>query len=122
NIFAQSDAKSINRTLILQTCRQLFSYLLVDPASSNNPQRFAELIANLGTAQVMMILVKIVLICPESKSDLEKKLCLFVSHYQLQSVQENFWLLKSLEHLLMAFSIYFGQLDVSLAKSALSKS
>lgn len=122
NIFAQSDAKSINRTLILQTCRQLFSYLLVDPASSNNPQRFAELVANLGTAQVMMILVKIVLICPESKSDLEKKLCLVVSHYQLQSVQENFWLIKSLEHLLMAFSIYFGQLDVSLAKSALSKS
>lgn|GEM_PF-1848375 len=121
DIFIQSNAKSLNRTLILQTCRQLLSFLIVDPAISNNPQRFAELIANLGTAQVMMILVKITLICPESKSDLEKKICTIVSHYQLHNVQENLWLIKSLEHLLMAFSIYFGNLDVSLARSAVSK-
>ena len=120
DIFPQSDAKPLNRTLILQTCRQLFSFLIVDHTVSNNPQRFAELIANLGTAQVMMILVKITLICPESKSDLEKKICSIVSHYQLQNIQEILWLIKSLEHLLIAFSIYFGNLDVSLVKSAIT--
>ncbi len=116
SIFPQSDAKSLNRTLVLQTCRQLFSFLIVDPALSSNPQHFADLIANLGTAQVMMILVKITLICPEAKSDLEKKLCSIVAHYQLQKVEEAPWLVKSLEHLLVAFSIYFGNLDVSLAR------
>ena len=121
DIFPQSDTKSINRTLILQTCRQLFSFLLVNPTVSKNPQRFTELIANLGTAQVMMILVKIILICPESKPDLEKKLCVIVTHYQLQNVSEALWLIKSLEHLLMAFSIYFGKLDVSVVQSALNK-
>ncbi len=120
DIFPQSDAKSVNRTLILQTCRQLFSFLIVDHTVSPNPQRFAELIANLGTAQVMMMLVKITLICPESKSDLEKKICSIVSHYQLQNIQEILWLIKSLEHLLVAFSIYFGNLDVSLVKSAIT--
>lgn len=120
DIFPQSDAKSLNRTLILQTCRQLFSFLIVDHTVDHNPQRFSELIANLGTAQVMMILVKITLICPESKSDLEKKICFIVSHYQLQNIQEILWLIKSLEHLLVAFSIYFGNLDVSLVKSAIT--
>ncbi len=120
DIFPQSDAKSLNRTLILQTCRQLFSFLIVDHTVSPNPQRFAELISNLGTAQVMMMLVKITLICPESKSDLEKKICSIVSHYQLQNIQEILWLIKSLEHLLVAFSIYFGNLDVSLVKSAIT--
>lgn len=121
DIFPQSDAKPLNRTLILQTCRQLLSFLLVEPTASNNQQKFVELIANLGTAQVMMILVKIILICPESKPDLEKKLGAIISHYQLCNVSEALWLIKSLEHLLMAFSIYFGHLDVSVVRSAWKK-
>ncbi|MEM8722484.1 MAG: hypothetical protein AAGE84_24860 [Cyanobacteria bacterium P01_G01_bin.39] len=119
--FTQSDIKSINRPLITQTCKQLFSFLLIDSKVSKNTQKLANLISNLGTAQVMMILMKILLICPESKPDLEKKFFLVVAHYQSQTVQDNLWLIKSLEHLLMAFSIYFGKVDVSLAKSALNK-
>ena len=111
----------LNSTQILQTCRQLFSFLIVDPASSNDPERFVELVANLGTAQVMTILIKIALICPESKADLVRKICLVACHYRQQTVQEHPWLLKTLEHLLIAFSIYFGSVDVSIAKSAVSK-
>lgn len=120
-IFAQSEDKPLNRTLILQTCRQLLSFLVLDPKISSDPEKFAEIIANLGTAQVMKILLKVILICPESKPDLEKKLWLTISYYQLQNSQEMPWLIKSLEHLLMAFSIYFGHFDASLAKSALSQ-
>jgi hypothetical protein len=121
DIFAHSDAKPLNRTLILQTCRQLFSFLIIDTAINSDSSKFAELIANLGTAQVMGILVKVTLICPESKADLAKKIYLIVTHYQLQTVQEAPWLLKSLEYLLIAFSIYFGKIDVSIAKSAVSQ-
>ena len=117
-IFPQAYNKPLNRTQMLQTCRQLYSFLIVDPASNSNSARFVELIANLGTAQVMMILLKIVLICPESKADLERKICIVVMHHQHQTVAANPWLLKSLEHLLMAFSIYFGKIDISIAKSA----
>lgn len=117
-IFPQSDRKPLNSTLILQTSRQLFSYLIVDPATANF-SKFVELITNLGTAQVMMILIKIALICPESKADLEKKIALVVTHYQMHSIQDTPWLIKTLEHLLMAFGIYFGNIDVSIAKSAI---
>ena len=117
-IFPQAYNKPLNRTQMLQTCRQLYSFLIVDPTSDNNPARFAELVANLGTAQVMMMLLKIVLICPESRTDLERKICIVVMHYQHQTVAKNPWLVKSLEHLLMAFSIYFGKVDVSIARSA----
>ena len=120
DIFAHSNDKPLNTTLILQTCRQLYSFLIVDPASNSNPSAFAELIANIGTAQVMMLLIKIALVCPDSKADLEKKIYLIVTHYQLQTVKEAPWLLKSLEHLLIAFSVYFGKIDISIAKSAIS--
>jgi hypothetical protein len=119
DIFPQANEKPLNQPLILQTCRQLFSFLIPAP-TLNHRDRFAELVANLGTAQAMMILIKITLICPESKADLEKKICLIAKHYQYQTIQQNSWLLKSLEHLLIAFSIYFGKIDVSIVKSALN--
>lgn len=121
-IFPQANDKPLNQTQILQTCRQLFSYLIVDPASTDNSHQFAELIANLGTAQVMLILLEIILICPEAKADLEKKLCLIINYYQLQTIQQTPWLLKSLEHLLISYSIYFGNVDASMARAASEKS
>ena len=117
-VFPQAADKPLNRTQTLQTCRQLYSFLIVDPSSNNNPAKFAELVANLGTAQVMLILLKLALICPESKADLARKISIVVIYYQHETVAANPWLLKSLEHLLMAFSIYFGNIDVSIVKSA----
>ncbi len=115
-IFPQSNTKPLNNTLILQTCRQLFSFLIIEPSSTIDHHKFANLVANLGTAQVMMILIKITLICPESKVDLENKIALIFTYYQLHNIQDIPWLMKSLEHLLIAFSIYFGKIDVSIAK------
>ena len=115
-IFPQSDAKPLNRSLILQTCRKLFSFLIIDPTQPSKPDRLSELITNLGTAQAMLILVKITLICPESKPDLEQKIYSLITHYQQESIQNAVWLIKSLEHLLIAFSIYFGKIDVPIVR------
>ncbi|MGL5793329.1 MAG: hypothetical protein ACRC06_02800 [Waterburya sp.] len=120
-IFPQSDPKPLNKSLILQTCRQLFSFLVTDPTNFSEPQKFRELTTNLGTAQAMLVLVKITLICPESQSDLAKKLSTIVTYYQLHNIQDATWLIKTLEHLLMAFSIYFGKIDVSVAKSVINE-
>ena len=120
-IFAQSNEKALNNTLILQTCRQLYSFLILDSANTQNSQKFANLIVNLGTAQVMIILTKLVLICPESKSDLEQKIALVTAHHQLDTIQDVPWLLKSLEHLQMALSIYFGNIDVPVTSTAARK-
>ena len=119
-IFVQSNTKPLNQTLVLQTCRQLFSFLIIDPNASNNPQEFVNLVVNLGTVQAITILLKIALICPDSVPDLEKKISFIVSHYQFHKIQDIPWLVKSLEHLLIAFSIYFGKIDVSVAKSVIN--
>ena len=118
-ILPQAYNKPLNQTQMLQTARQLYSYLIVDPALNNNSARFVELLANLGTAQVMMILLKIALVCPESKADLERKMCIVAIQYRHQAVSKHPWLLKCLEHLSIAYSIYFGKVDISLARSAI---
>ena len=55
-----------------------------------------------------------------AQSDLVKKLSTIVTYYQLHHIQDATWLIKTLEHLLIAFSIYFGKIDVSVAKSVIS--
>lgn len=117
NVFPQSDQKALNSNLILQTLRQLYSFLIIAPNSTKDNNKFANLIVHLGTAQVMMILLKLVLICPESKPDLEKKMALIVVQHQLNPIQNIPWLFKSLEHLLMAFSLYFGDIDILIPSS-----
>lgn len=117
NVFPQSNSKALNNTLILQTCRQLYSFIVIDPNSTKDNNKFASLIVHLGTAQVMVILLKLVLICPDSKPDLEKKIALIGAQHQLNPIQDIPWLFKSLEHLLMAFSLYFGDIDILFPSS-----
>ena len=112
SVFPHSNSKELSNNLILQTFRQLYSFLIIDPNLTTDKNKFASLIVHLGTAQVMMILLKLVLICPDSKPDLEKKIALIAAQNQLLPIHDIPWLFKSLEHLLMAFSFYFGDIDV----------
>lgn len=116
-MFAESNDKALSNTLIVQTCRQLFTVIMIDSGNSNNYLNFKELIANLGATQTTLILTKLVLICPESKIDLEKKIFSLAARYQLEKVREIPWLIKALEHLTISFGICFGNIDISLAKS-----
>jgi hypothetical protein len=120
NIFAESNDKPINSGLILQTCRQLLSHLIID-LDSKDTSKFTELITNLGTVQTTIVMTKIALICPESQADLKKKICGIIACHQEQSVTKILWLMRILEHLLVSFSICFGDIDVSLAKSLINE-
>ncbi len=115
--FPQSNNRVLNNSLILQTCRQLISFLIIQNSQSPDYKRYKDLVANLGTAQVVLFLVKILLICPEVKSDLDKKIMIVFNYYQHHKTAEVLWLVKSLEYLAIAYSIYLGQVDVSLAKN-----
>ena len=121
NIFAESNTKPLNRTLIVQTCRQLFSFLIIDSANTSNSLKINELIFGLGTAQTTLILTKIVLICPQSKVDLEKKICFLIVYYKQQKARDISLLVKVLEHLAISLSVCFGNIDTSVAESMTNK-
>jgi hypothetical protein len=116
-IFPQSDKRPLNDSLILQTARQLLSFLMVEGDRTQvEPVRFMESIAHLGTAQTIMLLIKIVSICPQVKPDLELRLAMLFIHYQNDRVQDVLWLVKSLEHISVALGICFGKMDLSATK------
>jgi hypothetical protein len=124
-IYYQSDTLPIDDNLNLRTCRKLYQYLIIsncDRASVALRDRdrhnlLLKLISNLGTAQTAMLLVKIVLICPLIKTDLEQRLAILYSCYETKNIEDVPWMVKFFEHFLIAFSIYFGKIDISLAKA-----
>ena len=115
--YYQSDSLLLNDSLILRTCRKIYQALIINNSEKNNHKLLIQLINNLGTAQTVMLLIKIVLICPQAKPDLEQRLGNLFIYYELKTFADALWTIKFLEHFLVAFSIYFGEIDLSLAKA-----
>ena len=116
NIFPRANSRPINHHLGLQTCRQLLSFLVTETSDSVGLNNFAKLVVYLGSAQTALLLTKIILICPEAEPDLAQKLGILFADCQGQTIDDLFWFIKCLEHLLVAHSIYGGKIDVSIAK------
>lgn len=116
-IYYQSDTLPIDDNLTLRTCRKLYQYLLISNTDKNKHDLLIKLISSLGTAQTVMLLIKIVLICPLIKTDLEQRLAILYGCYESKNIEDVTWMVKFLEHFLIAFSIYFGKIDISLAKA-----
>jgi hypothetical protein len=117
NMYYHSDALPVNESLIFRTCRKLYQILIINNTETNQHNLLIKLISNLGTAQTVMLLIKIVLICPQAKVDLEERLATLFSYYELKIIEDIPWIVKFLEYFLIAFSIYFGKIDLSIAKT-----
>ena len=116
NTLPDFNNQKCNEFLLIRTCSQLFKFLVVN--NPNNPEHylFIDLITNLGETKVVGFLLKIVLLCHKIKPYLEKRFSILFSHYESFNKTGVPWLVKSLENLQIAFSIHFGNVDLSLAK------
>lgn len=114
--YYQSDSQPLNDSLIFQTCRRLLRYIMVDTTKQNNHRQLIDLVMNLGTATTVSVLVRMVLICPQIKPELEQRLAILFVKYESQKAEDVTWLIKILENFLIAFSLHFGNIDLSAAK------
>ncbi len=114
NISAQYDFQPCTDQLILQTCQRLLRYFIIDSTRQDNHYQLIELVMNLGITQTTALFMKIVLIAPAAKSDLEHRLGIIFSFYEHRTVEEAKWLIQLLENILIAFSFYFGNIDMSI--------
>ncbi len=116
NIVPQSDFQKPNELLLVRTCSQVLSYLVVESLQRPNHFVFVDLITNMGATFTTGLLLKIVLICGKVKPYLEKRFTILFNHYESFTRDGVPWLITSLENLNVAFSIHFGKADVSYLK------
>lgn len=109
----QSDDQPVNEFLLIRTCSQLLSFLVLE--SSAHPQHFVfiDLINNLGPLLTTGLLLKIVLLCRKVKPYLEKRFSILFSHYETVAQNSVEWLVKMFENLNVALSMTFGSTDIT---------
>jgi len=113
NTLPQWDQQKPSEFLILRTSSQLFNYLVVESGQKPDHYIFIDMITNMGVTRTVGLLLKLILICPKAKPHLDKRFSILFNHYESYSRERVPWLVKSLENLQVAFSIHFGQADLS---------
>ena len=109
----ESNAHRVNDFLIVRTCSQLLSFLVVESSQKPSHFVFVDLLSNIGPAMATGLLLKIVLICRKVKPNLEKRFSILFSHYESSKRENVQWLVQAMEHLNLALSTNFSTLDLS---------
>jgi hypothetical protein len=116
DILPHADEQKVNDLLVVRTCSNLLNFLVVNNQSSPQHFVFLDLISNQGTVPTMGLLLKIVLICRKVKPYLERKFAILFNHYENSTTDSVSWLVGTLEQLNIAFSLNFGNMDLSFFK------
>jgi hypothetical protein len=113
NTLPHCDQQKPSEFLMLRTSSQLLNYLVVESGQKPDHYIFMDMITNMGVTRTVGLLLKLILICPQAKPHLDKRFSILFNHYESYSRERVPWLVKSLENLQVAFSIHFGQADLS---------
>ncbi|PAX46822.1 hypothetical protein [Brunnivagina elsteri] len=116
NTLADANEYKLDDFLLVRTCSQLLNFLVVESQISPQHFTFIDLIANQGTLVTTALLLKIVLICQKIKPYLTKRFAILFNHYESATTNGIIWLVETLEQLNVAYSIHFGNTDLSYFK------
>jgi hypothetical protein len=116
NTLSSADEQKLNEFLLVRTCSQLLNFLVVESSASLQHFTFIDLIGNQGTLVATGLLLKIVLICHKIKPYLAKRFSILFNHYESANTNVVMWLVETLEQLNVAYSIHFGNIDLSYCK------
>ncbi|HBB34932.1 MAG TPA: hypothetical protein DDZ80_26920 [Cyanobacteria bacterium UBA8803] len=117
NIFPESDSQKVNNFLLVETCRQLFNFLVQSPKRPEHVY-FIDLIANNGSLRTTGLLLKIALLSRQAEPHLEKRFSILFKHYESQTIDNILWFVESLENLNVALMAN-SRKDVSFQSSAI---
>jgi hypothetical protein len=115
-LYSKYDYKKPDEFLKMRTYSQLFNYLIVESPQNPNHLIFMDMVSNIGATNTIGLLLKLVLVCSKVKPYLEKRFSILFNHYESFTKDGAAWLVRSLEKLNIAFSVNFGNLDMSFLR------
>jgi hypothetical protein len=112
-LFPDKSDDPITDFLILRTCLGTLQFVVVDMKPPHKHLIFMNLISNQGAIRTMSLVMKILLICPKSRPQLEKQLWILFNHYAQSPCSSVKGLIKIWENYNVALAAYFGKGDLS---------
>jgi hypothetical protein len=107
-----------NRFLLTATCRDLFKFLTVANAKNLNHHVLIDTVSQLSPFFVAELLLRILLLCPQSRVHLDKRLAIVFIHYANAEQHETNWLIQLLEYLNIAYCTNLGSVVIPRARAA----
>jgi len=99
--------------LLLRTCNRLIEYLTTINQANPSPL-FILLVTHGKNLTLAIMLLKLVLLCPQSRTHLECCLAQLIEHYQSQPASDCQWLINFLEVLQVTLSVYAENVQYNL--------
>ena len=104
-LYLERDDEIINDALILRTCNKIFGYLTTEKEKQPS-ETFVFLLSQGNPLTLVMVLLKLVLICPNSRTHLENRIADLVRYYQQFPDEDSRWVVNFFEIFNITFSIY----------------
>jgi hypothetical protein len=111
----QYETQVINRLFLLKTCQALIETLTIKDQKYPS-ELFILLLSQKKTITLVILLLKIVLICPQSRTHLDTCIADLIQHYKKLPEQECEWVINFVEIFNIAFTIYTEDVEYNLVK------
>lgn len=105
---AEFDGQPLNSFILVETCRRLLNFLVVDSPHRPVFRNFCHLVNDVGYALTMGLLLRVVLFCSAAKPWLERCFSVLFNVHERRYCKEVPWLLTSLEHANVALITNFS--------------
>jgi hypothetical protein len=107
---AEFDSQQLNSFILVETCRRLFNFLVVNSPHKPVFRNFRHLIKDVGYSLTIGLLLRIVLFCTAAKPWLERCFSVLFNLHEHRFCKDVIWLVESLEHTNIALVTNFNGL------------
>ncbi|BAZ53996.1 hypothetical protein NIES4103_66800 [Nostoc sp. NIES-4103] len=111
----EENEEIINDFLLLKICNRVIDCLTIENGQEPS-QLFLLLLSQGHPLTLVVILLKIILICPDARSHLEIRIANLISYYQNDSEDDCKWLINFIEIFNITFAIYVENVEYNLIK------
>ncbi|MBW4459119.1 MAG: hypothetical protein KME47_02600 [Nodosilinea sp. WJT8-NPBG4] len=105
---AEFDNQPLNSFILVETCRRLLNFLVVDSPHRPVFRNFRHLVNDVGHTLTMGLLLRLVLFCSAAKPWLERCFSVLFNLHERRTCKEVPWLVTSLEHANVALITNFS--------------
>jgi hypothetical protein len=105
---SEFDAQQLNSFILVETCRRVLNFLVVDSPQRPVFRNFRHLLNDIGYTLTMGLLLRVILFCSAAKPWLERCLSVLFNLHERRYCKEVPWLVDSLEHANIALITNFS--------------
>lgn len=114
-LYEEHDSDRVDDELVFRTCNQVIKFLTTEDNETPTPL-FNLLISQGGPLTLVVVLLKLILVAPNTRNRLEYCIAKLIQHYEEYSSDDCHWFINFLEVFTVTFAIYVEDVQYNLVR------